>query len=299
MPRVRWPLAACGVAALLAGHSRRALGLSPAPAIATAAAGPLFLSAAIGPGKLRRAVTWTAQMLAYETAFEAPSDRRATLRHRLRVDYPIRADSAIGLGLPPSQRLQRAFREPPRISGLDRVATAIYALWEVEPHLAMLWLLLRRDDMFPRGAGRLAATFDLTLVGYWLMPTAPPWWSSEKLGRMNGDVRRVVIEVKRELRSEPRPVGEHEVGANPWASMPSDHFASALMTGLVLFEGDRRLGIAGLGYAVLLGGCLVYLGEHYVLDLLAGAALAVTIYVAEPVTRPILARLAAAWPKPS
>ena len=201
-------------------------------------------------------------MLAYEIAFEAPSDRRASLRSRLRIDYPIRVDTAIGFGEPPSKRIQELLRRPPRITLLDKVVTLLYALWEVEPHAAMLWMLLRREAEFPRAAGRLAATFDLTLLGYWLVPTAPPWWASEKMGRMGGTVRRVVLETKRDLRGQSRPVDEHEVGANPWASMPSDHFGSALMTGLVLFEADRRLGSLGLGYAMLLGQCLVYLGEH-------------------------------------
>jgi membrane-associated phospholipid phosphatase len=287
------------VAALAAGRWRRPLGLGPLPASVTAGAAPLLLSAAISPGRLRRAVTWTAQMLAYEVAFEAPIDRRAALRERLSVDYPIRFDSGIGLGRPPSERLQRSLRNPPRISLLDRVATVVYALWELEPHAAMLWFLLRRESEYPRAAGRLAATFDLTLLGYWLVPTAPPWWASEKLGRMDGSVRRVVIEVKRELRGQPRPVGEHEIGANPWASMPSDHFASALMTGLVLVEADGRLGAAALGYAGVLALCLVYLGEHYIADLAAGAALAGSVYALEPMLRPVIGRAAASWPAPA
>jgi membrane-associated phospholipid phosphatase len=298
MPRVCWPVAACGVAALMAGRWRRPLGLAPLTATVTAAAAPLSLSAAISSGRLRRAVTWLAQMLAYEIAFEAPIDRRAALRSRLSVDYPIRIDSAIGLGAPPSERLQRALRHPPRITRLDRVATLLYALWELEPHAAMLWFLLRRENGFPSAAGRLAATFDLTLLGYWLVPTAPPWWSSEKLGRMNGTVRRVVIEAKRELRDERRPTDEHEVGANPWAAMPSDHFASALMTGLVLLEVDRRLGTLALGYAGLLGVCLVYLGEHYVIDLMAGGTLAAAVYLAASRVEPVLGRVAKAWPAP-
>jgi membrane-associated phospholipid phosphatase len=295
---VRWPLAACGVASLAAAQRRRALGLSPLTASTVGALGPLCLSVAISRGRVRRAATWLAQMLAYKVAFEAPSDRRAALRERVHIDYPIRMDSVIGLGVPPPQRLQRSLRRPPRITLLDKAVTLAYALWELEPHASMLWLLLRRPGEFPRAAGRLAATFDLTLLGYWLLPTSPPWWSSEKLGRMDGSVRRVVIEVKRDLRGQPRPIDQHEVGANPWASMPSDHFASALMTGLVLLEANRRLGSLALGYALLLAACLVYLGEHYVIDLTAGAGLAGFVYLVEPKARPLLGRLAGAWPAP-
>ena len=121
----------------------------------------------------------------------------------------------------------------------------------------------------------------MTLLGYWIAPTAPPWWVSEKLGRMDGEVRRVMSEVAEWLKREPSPTeGDHEMGANPFAAMPSDHFASAVMTAILLTEQDRRLGIFGWSYALGLGFVLVYLGEHYVIDLLAGLALALGVNAA-------------------
>jgi membrane-associated phospholipid phosphatase len=103
--------------------------------------------------------------------------------------------------------------------------------------------------------------FDLTLVGYWAVPTAPPWWASEEAGRLDGDVRRVMSEVARWVKREPNPTeGNHELGANPFAAMPSDHFASALMVAMLLAEIDPALGAAGTAYALLLVFALVYLG---------------------------------------
>src|SRR5438132_705948 len=89
----------------------------------------------------------------------------------------------------------------------------------------------RRSRIRAAAASRLAATFDLTLVAYWGIPTAPPWWASEKTGRLDGAVRRVMSEVASWVKREPNPTeGDHELGANPFAAMPSDHFASAAMT---------------------------------------------------------------------
>jgi membrane-associated phospholipid phosphatase len=59
--------------------------------------------------------------------------------------------------------------------------------------------------------------------------------------------------------------------------MPSDHFASAAMTAILLGEIDPRLGAAAWAYALLLGFALVYLGEHYVIDLAAGLVLALAV----------------------
>jgi len=80
-------------------------------------------------------------------------------------------------------------------------------------------------------------------------------------------------------------------GANPWAAMPSDHFAAALAAAFALRELSPAAGAAGLAYAALLGFSLVYLGEHYVGDLLAGGALALGVAAAEPLAAPAARRV--------
>jgi len=104
---------------------------------------------------------------------------------------------------------------------------------------------------------------------------------------MNGDVRRVMSEVADWVKRKPDPTeGDHEMGANPFAAMPSDHFASAAMTAVLLTEQDGRLGMFGWSYALGLAFVLVYLGEHYVIDLLAGLVLALGVNAArEPLER--------------
>ena len=298
LPRLRWPFLLAGAGALYGGRKRARIGLPPAAATVLVATAPLTTAAAIGPGRLRRVAVWATQMWAYKIAFEAPHDNRARLQKRMHIDYPIAIDSAIGLGEPPGQRLQASLRRPPRITPFDWAMVGIYALWQLEPHAALALILWRRPQRFVAAATRLAATFDLTLVGYWAIPTSPPWWASEKAGRMGGVIRRVVLEAKRELRDEPRPGADHEVGANPWAAMPSDHFATALATASVLFDLDRRLGAAALVYAGALGFALVYLGEHYVADLLAGLGLAVGVREAAPALTPVARAIATCWPHP-
>jgi membrane-associated phospholipid phosphatase len=52
------------------------------------------------------------------------------------------------------------------------------------------------------------------------------------------------------------------------------------MTAILLTEQDRRLGAFGWCYALALAFALLYLGEHYVVDLLAGLALALSVNAA-------------------
>ena len=112
---------------------------------------------------------------------------------------------------------------------------------------------------------------------------------------MDGEVRRVVVEVKRALLRRPRPASDHEQDANPWAAMPSDHFASALMTAMVLREVSPRAGLVAYGYAAAIAVALLYLGEHYVTDLIAGGALALAVRIAAPAAEPLARSVAEAW----
>jgi membrane-associated phospholipid phosphatase len=60
--------------------------------------------------------------------------------------------------------------------------------------------------------------------------------------------------------------------------MPSLHFASSLMAARLLSEVGPIAGAVGFTYAGTLGLALVYLGEHYLADLIAGAALAEAVH---------------------
>src|SRR5919198_2474524 len=280
--RVRWPLVAGVSGAVVVALKRRDLGLPPRVVLPLVAATPLATATALPRGRLRAAATWATQMWAYKVAFEVPFDDPERLRERLHIDYPIRADSVIGAGEPPTVRLQRRLRRPPRLSWLDRVAAVVYFTWEAEPHAALLWILCRAPERFPAAAARLGAAFYHTLGGYFVVPTVPPWWGAEYEGRMDRVVRRVVAEVGKELRGHPRPGVDHAVGANPWASMPSDHFGSAAMTAMLLSELSPVAGALGWGYALTLGAVLVYTGEHYVTDLAAGLLLVLGVRACSP-----------------
>jgi membrane-associated phospholipid phosphatase len=76
--------------------------------------------------------------------------------------------------------------------------------------------------------------------------------------------------------------------------MPSLHFATSLMGAHLLSEVDPVAGAVGWTYSGLLGLALVYLGEHYVADLLAGAALTETVRLSAPRARPLAARISSA-----
>ena len=260
----------------------------PAPVtIAACAGGPLAL-AVLSPRSRRRDVALFAlQMWAFTMVHEIPYDDPERLRRRLRTGYPIAIDRAIGLGKLPGARLQRGLARLPRVRLLNHVLTWAHWLWFFEPYLALLYILLRHPAHFPRAARRLAAVFDAGCVVYFAAPTAPPWWSSEQ-GLTGEEVRRIMVEVGEGTWRSAWPGMYGALGGNPWAAMPSLHFATALVVADSLAETGRAEGVAGWAYALTLGFALVYLGEHYVTDLAAGTALVVAVREVEPLAEPLV-----------
>ncbi|CAA9584873.1 MAG: phosphoesterase, PA-phosphatase related [uncultured Thermomicrobiales bacterium] len=289
--RVRWSLAAFASAAVGLSAARRRLGVSPAVTVPLVSVAPLAAAAATPRGKWRYLGVGATYMWAFKVTWELPYDRPEKLEKRLQVHYPIHLDALIGGGVPPTLRLQRALRDPPRVTASDYIATAIYASWLV-PHLVMAWLLVHHQDFVPRAAGRLAAAYQLTTPFYWVLPTAPPWWASENAGQMGGEVERARRHVLRALQGKPRQQREDPVGGNPWGSMPSDHVASAAITAMGLAEVSPVYGALGWSYVVLASFAVVYLGEHYVVDVLAGLAVAEAVRRGEAVVNPLVRRVA-------
>jgi hypothetical protein len=142
------------------------------------------------------------------------------------------------------------------------------------------------------------STFNLGAAVYWLAPTAPPWYAAElaaaQAGDDAGDVRRMMVEYGEDFWKDGWSSLYSVFGGNPLAAMPSLHFATSVMAALVLAEVGPVAGAVGAAYAGVLGFALVYLGEHYVVDLLAGAALTAVVRRAGPVARPAFSAFAGA-----
>jgi membrane-associated phospholipid phosphatase len=269
---------------------RRRLGVPGPVTIAVCAGGPLALSVLMPRSKKRDVVLFALQMWAFTMVHEIPYDDPERLRRRLRAGYPIAIDRALGGGRLPNVRLQRALSRFRGVKALDRVLTWVHWLWFLEPYLALVLILLRHNRRFPRAARQMAAVFDIGCAVYFIAPTAPPWWSSEQ-GIAGEEVRRIMVGVGEETWGPAWSGMYRALGSNPWAAMPSLHFATALTAALSLSEAGRAEGALGWGYALSLGFALVYLGEHYVTDLAAGALLVAAVRRGEPLAEPLVLRV--------
>jgi len=278
--------AAAAIGAAVAVPLLRRRARIPAPVtVAACAAGPLGL-AVLRPRTHKRDVAMYAlQMWAFTMVHELPYDNPQRLRARLEIRYPIRADRVIGLGRLPNARLQRGLARLSGVGVLNRLLTWVHWLWFIEPYAALLFILVRHPERFPRAARQLAAVFDLGCAVYFAAPTAPPWWASRE-GYTGEEVRRIMEEVGKETWGSAWPAMYKALGGNPWAAMPSLHFATSLTAAISLAKTGRLAGAVGWAYALTLGFGLVYLGEHYVTDLAAGAGLVATVRYGEPLAEP-------------
>jgi membrane-associated phospholipid phosphatase len=287
---VRCGALACVVAAVAVPLLRRRGRLPATATVAACASGPLALTVLWPRSKKRDVALFALQMWGFTMVHELPYDRPQRLRARLRARYPITLDRALGGGSLFNGRLQRAFAGLGRANALDRSLTWVHWLWFIEPYAALVLILLRDNERFPRAARQLAATFDIGCAVYFAVPTAPPWWASEQ-GLTGEEVRRIMVEVGEETWGRAWEPMYGALGSNPWAAMPSLHFATALLAALLLAESGPVEGALGWGYALSLGFALVYLGEHYVTDLLAGAALVALVRRGEPLAEPLVNRV--------
>ncbi|MBK8294804.1 MAG: phosphatase PAP2 family protein [Solirubrobacterales bacterium] len=228
------------------------------------------------------------------------------MRERLNIEYPIKIDRWIGRGVLPNARLQRKFHSGPHGYTITKVAAWAHWLWFIEPYGALFWILLRKNSMFPQSARQMAAVFDIGCAIYFLAPTAPPWWASDHgytdqtvEGRrqlelesgidVDETVHRVMVEFGEDLLGPSWTRIFGTLNGNPWAAMPSLHFATAIMAAILVSDaGGKVEGAVAWGYAVTLGFSLVYLGEHYVTDLIAGAGVVAIARNAEPLARPLV-----------
>ena len=247
---------------------------------------PVALALATPRTRLRDAGIYALQMWAYYAHYDMPDDDPDKLLRRTRVEYPIRFDRAIGGGRLPTARLQQALAGGHDVRAHDFALSWVHWTWFAMPHGALVYVLLRYPARFPHSACLMAATFDLGLIVYWALPTAPPWWAAAT-GRTE-PIRRIMVEAgERFWKSLWWPLYDGLEG-NPFAAMPSLHFGTSVMAARLLSDVARGAGALAWAYALTLGFGLVYLGEHYVLDLLAGFALAEGVRRAAPAVGPVL-----------
>jgi membrane-associated phospholipid phosphatase len=146
--------------------------------------------------------------------------------------------------------------------------------------LALLWVYLRRYEHFIRFRNVLILSNVLGLVGYALLPTAPPRMFPE-LG---------FVDTLADLGTPNHGSWLVEITANPYAAMPSLHAADALLVGVVLacLVKPLWLKVLWLLWPAWVWFAVMATANHFWLDIAAGvfvASVAATIVYRRPLLR--------------
>nr|WP_229705115.1 phosphatase PAP2 family protein [Williamsia phyllosphaerae] len=191
--------------------------------------------------------------------------------------------------------------------------SVVYISYFVVPYVVAGVLWLRDRSAWRRYAVAFVATTFLALVVYTLVPGAPPWaaarCSAEQVADHPRDPDCMYTEIPDASGGLLGPVTTTHPGAQPYverisargwevldiraastlisvgqskanlvAAIPSLHAGLTMLLALFMWPRVRALGrTLFLGYAVVMAFTLVYTGEHYVFDIIAGWGLAAAV----------------------
>jgi membrane-associated phospholipid phosphatase len=191
--------------------------------------------------------------------------------------YVIKAEQSLFGGIP-SVVLQNLFLHP--VSGkefgwFEKFITVAYGTHFVAFILVgfFIWLHKSRDFRFFKMSFYLAIF--LGLLGYFAIPTVPPWMASTVFGLLPRLIRFNAVIFNMAI-----PDITSGFDTNPIAAMPSLHAAFPFLCALILWRIYRWKAWPFYVYACIVLFAILYTGDHYFVDLLAGIILGVFCYSA-------------------
>jgi membrane-associated phospholipid phosphatase len=160
------------------------------------------------------------------------------------------------------------------------ITAAAWTYWNSEftvIGLALLWVYLRRHDGFDRFRNTILLANLIGLIGFALMPTAPPWMFPH-MGFVDGVNHSSAL-----LKTL----------GNPYAAMPSLHAADALIVGWFLVSTSRTVWAKTLWalWPLWVWFCVVATANHYFLDVVAGIGVAAVALLATAWSPRLFARV--------
>lgn len=197
-----------------------------------------------------------------------------------RVNYLPQIDWEIFIfGQIPTITLQQAFYQAGTLHWYDFLATIFYFLHFALPLGFGFLIWLKRRDYFKEFTTSLIILSYAAFFTYVAFPAAPPWLSSN-LGILPG----VTKILNTALGSFPTrlnlPTVYFSFAPNLVAAIPSLHAAYPMLVFIFCIKYFRAKALLFLPYLLGVWISLVYLGEHYAVDVIIGAIYAIAAYIA-------------------
>jgi membrane-associated phospholipid phosphatase len=188
-------------------------------------------------------------------------------------------ERVVDFGQIPTILLQQAFHHVGQVSWYDIAATTFYFLHFAFPLAVGYIFWLQNRTYFRSYSWTLIGMSFAAFIFYMLVPVAPPWLA------LPDSVAKIIdhtLPSYTDLPGIPVPVSiYHWMNPNKVAAMPSLHAAYPLLAFMFAWRLFGRRSWPLLLYTILVWVSIVYLGEHYVVDIIGGVILTVGAYYAE------------------
>ncbi len=183
-------------------------------------------------------------------------------------------------GTEPTVWLQHHMYNPAHVYWYDALCTLVYTSHFVATPVMAAILWLRDRALWLRYISRVVILSFAGLVTYCLFPEAPPWMAARD--GLSAPVERLSARGWIWLHAgnlDDLLARAQNEGSNAVAAMPSLHLALAVLIAIMVGTRLRsRWRFLLALYPAAMGFTLVYCGEHYVLDLIAGVAYALAVH---------------------
>jgi membrane-associated phospholipid phosphatase len=178
----------------------------------------------------------------------------------------------------PTIRLQAWMYDPYHLHWWDFYFTFVHWSYFIIPHAVAAFLWWKYPSRYLQYLRTLTLTLTLGLALYFALPSNPPWMAPESVNSPGAATAlRIMEPIATQIGGGLYKAGYKIVGeSNPIAAMPSIHMAITFLLVPVSYWYGRVWRALAWFYAISMGFALVYLGEHYVIDVTAGSL--ITLY---------------------
>ena len=182
-------------------------------------------------------------------------------------------EQVVFAGTMPTLVLQHAIYRIESVSPPDVVAMFFYFMHFPLPIVVGFFFWVRSREHYRRFIASLLLMALLAFVTYLFWPSAPPWYQFQE-GQVPSSqvVHKILNETVDKFWGASYVVSPLYTHLNPnqFAAFPSLHAAFPALAAVYAWRRYRPLGIALVAWSIAVLLSIVYLGEHYVVDALAG-----------------------------
>ena len=241
----------------------------------------ILLVPAIALGVRRAYVRDFLPFIALVLVYEEARGLAHTLHPHPFYEPMLTLDRWIGLGEIPTVRLQ-GWLWHGHLEWYDHALSLLDRLHFIVPPTLLLLIWLERREVFYRCAITLLTVSFAGALTFLIFPAAPPWLAS-KHGLVPHVYRIGYIEGGDSPVATSKSWIEAHLLGNPVAAVPSLHAAYATLVVLFVYAWrGRRWALCAAPYAIGMWFTVVYLGDHYVADIIVGLAYAIAGWILVP-----------------